>query len=67
MPSMTGSNGDPIAIPSFCKKNCPSKEKCAFLWDEVFKSGLSKFCGRQPLKYFKGYGLLKQTISPESF
>ena len=22
-------------------------------WDRVFKSGPSKFCGRQPLKYFK--------------
>ena len=21
-----------------------------FIWDKVFKSGLSKFCGRQPLK-----------------
>ena len=21
-----------------------------FKWDKVFKSGLSKFCGRQPLK-----------------
>ena len=27
-------------------------------WDKVFKSGLSKFNGRQPLKNFKGYGLL---------
>ena len=31
------------------------------IWNKVFKSGLSKFCGRQPLKNFKGYGLLKQT------
>ena len=25
-------------------------------WDKVFKSGLSKFCGRQPypFKFFKG-------------
>ena len=23
---------------------------------------ISKFCGRQPLKNLKGYGLLKQTI-----
>ena len=23
-------------------------------WDKVFKSGLSKSCGRQPLKKFKG-------------
>ena len=29
-------------------------------WDKVFKSGRSKFCGRQPLKNLKGYGLLKQ-------
>ena len=27
--------------------------------DKFFKSGLSKFCGRQPLKNLKGYGLLK--------
>ena len=27
--------------------------------DKVFKSGLNKFCGRQPLKKLKGYGLLK--------
>ena len=27
-------------------------------WDKVFKSGLSKSNGRQPLKNFKGYGLL---------
>ena len=25
-------------------------------WAKVFKSGLSKFCGRQPLKNLKGYG-----------
>ena len=25
--------------------------------DKLFKSGLSKFCGRQPLKNLKGYGL----------
>ena len=24
-------------------------------WDKVFKCGLSKFCGRQPLKNFKGW------------
>ena len=33
------------------------------IWDKVFKSGLSKFCGTQPLKKLKGYGKLKQTIS----
>ena len=27
---------------------------------KVFKSGLSKFCGRQALKNFKGYGLLSR-------
>ena len=30
-------------------------------------AGLSKFCGRQPLKNFKGYGLLKEKISLEFF
>ena len=34
-------------------------------WDKVFKSEPSKFCGRQPLKNFKIYDLLKQTISLE--
>ena len=28
-------------------------------WDKVFKSGLSKFWGRQPSKNLKGYGPLK--------
>ena len=28
-------------------------------WDKVFKNGPSRMCGRQPLKYLKGYGLLK--------
>ena len=40
------------------------------IWDNVFKSGLSKFCERQPLKKLKGYGLLKrnkQTISLQIF
>ena len=32
------------------------------IWDKLFKSGLSKFCGRQPLKNLKGYDLLKQII-----
>ena len=30
--------------------------------DKVFKNGLSKICGRQPIKYLKEYGLLKQTF-----
>ena len=29
------------------------------IWDKVFKSGLSNFFGRQPLKNLKGYDLLK--------
>ena len=37
------------------------------IWDEVFKSGLSKICGRQPLKSLKGYGLLKQTLFLQIF
>ena len=32
-------------------------------WDKVFKNGPSEICERQPLKNFKSYGLLKQTIS----
>ena len=36
-------------------------------WDKVFNSGLIKFCGRQPVKGLKAYGLLKQTISLEMF
>ena len=35
-------------------------------WDRVFKSGLSKFRGRQPLTNLKGYGLLKWTVSLQS-
>ena len=26
------------------------------IWNKAFKSGVSKLCGRQPLKNFKGYG-----------
>ena len=36
-------------------------------WDKVSKSGSSKICGRQPLKYLKGHGLFKQTISLQIF
>ena len=28
-------------------------------WNKVFKNGLNTFCGRQPLKNLKRYGLLK--------
>ena len=34
----------------------------SYIWDKVFKIGLSKFCGRQPLKNLKGCGLLKQNL-----
>ena len=37
------------------------------IWDNIFKNGLSKACGRQPLKKLKGYGLLEQTISLQIF
>ena len=37
------------------------------IWDKVFKNGPSKICGRQPFKKLKGYGLLKQTISLQTF
>ena len=29
-------------------------EKAAIRWDEVFKNGPSKICGRQPLENLKG-------------
>ena len=34
------------------------------IWDKVFKSGLSRFCGRQPLKNLKGFlkGCLPQNL-----
>ena len=38
-----------------------------YKWDKVFKNGLSKDCGRQPLKNLKGYGLLRQIISLQIF
>ena len=37
------------------------------IWDKVFKSGVIKFYGRQPLKKLKGYGSLKQTTSFQIF
>ena len=33
--------------------------------DKVFKSGLSKFCERQPLRNLKGYGLLQALTNRE--
>ena len=29
------------------------------MWVKLFKNGPSKICGGQPLKHFKGYGLIK--------
>ena len=59
---------------SYCKQrefNVSSFVTCRlmfnFTWDKVFKNGPSKICGRQPFKKLKGYGLLKQTISLQSF
>ena len=37
------------------------------IWDNIFKSGPSKICGRQPLKSLKGYGQPKKIISLEIF
>ena len=37
------------------------------IWDKVSKSGPSKICGRQPLKYLKGYGVFKQTTFLQIF
>ena len=33
-------------------------------WDNVLKDGPSRICGSQPLKFFRWYGLFKQTTSP---
>ena len=37
-----------------------------YIWDEVFKNGPSKICGRQPLKHLSWSGVLRQTISLET-
>ena len=37
------------------------------IWDKVFKNEINKICGRQSLKNFKSYDLLKQTISFQIF
>ena len=38
-----------------------------YKWAKVFKNGLSKICGRQPLKNLKGYGLSKADNTPSNF
>ena len=35
----------------------------SIIWEKVFKSGISTFCGIQPLKNFGEYGVLKETVS----
>ena len=37
------------------------------IWDKVFKDGPSKRCGRQPLKKWKGYGLLSRPYCVKFF
>ena len=37
------------------------------IWGKVFKNRPSEIAGRQPLKKFEVYGLLKQTIAPQNF
>ena len=39
--------------------SCPDAIMAAAsdIWDKVFKNGLSKICGRQPLKDLKEYGI----------
>ena len=39
MPVMIGPSKDPIAIPSFCKKNCLLKENCTFFAPNTRKRG----------------------------
>ena len=38
-----------------------------YIRDKVFKNGLRKVCGRQPLKNLKQYSLVSQTISLQIF
>ena len=44
-----------------------TKFQAGGIWNKVFKSGLSKFCKREPLKNLKRYVLRKQTISLQFF
>ena len=37
------------------------------IWVKVFKNGLSKICGRQPLKNLKCYDLPRQTYITSTF
>ena len=49
------------------RNECTNTWKWSYKWVQIFKSGPSKICGRKPLKNFKEYGLLKQTISLQIF
>ena len=44
---------------------CVEQEKA--LWDNLFKNGERKVCGRQPIKNLKWYDLPKETISLKIF
>ena len=44
-----------------------SFELSKYIWVKVFKNGQSENCGRQPLKNFKGYDPLRQTIIIQIF
>ena len=65
-------NSEIIDFPSDKLRFCTQQFSSAFtsigkiIWDKVFKSALSKFCGRQPLKNFKGYGLLSKNLLRKS-
>ena len=60
-------HSDPLYEKERCMlegiKSCNMLKKVAGFkpkWGKVFKNGPSTFCGKQPLKNWKGYGLLKQ-------
>ena len=43
------------------------QKKWKLSWVKVFKNEPTKIFGRHPLNDLKGYGLLKQTTSPQFF
>ena len=49
---MATSEGEPSQFQLFTSQPC--------IRDKIFKNGPSKICGRQRLKYLKGYGCLSQ-------
>ena len=57
-----------LRFQHFWKKHCDYTWN---IWDKVrdklgIQSGLSKFCGRQPLKNLKGYSLLFKGCLPQN-